>query len=52
MILKLKARRVLPYRESEGKMQPLWFDDEEKLWIELENGKIIVVPKELVVGYE
>ena len=52
MIIKLKTKRIIPYKESEGKLEPLWFDEKEKLWIELENGKIIILPKDMVVGYE
>ena len=51
-MVKLKAKRVVPYKEAEGKLEPFWFDYEDKLWIELEDGKIIIVRKDVVEGVE
>ncbi|MBO8181134.1 MAG: hypothetical protein H0Z19_11810 [Archaeoglobus sp.] len=50
VIVKVKAKRVFRHKESDGKINPLVMDDKEKLWIETESGRIIVLPLEDIEG--
>jgi len=50
-VVKLKTKKVVPYREAEGKIFPVKTDDEQKYWIELQSGKIIVVSEKDLEGF-